>query len=186
MTQTPDHGRNDGAALPTTGFNPPVGRYDSYADLEQAVAEYRDAADQDMQVERALAAILAEDRRDRFVNSHDLSEPAETACVARLIGSNECPHNVLNQDDDPHAPPHEPPVADHATLWLDGDGEPAVYSMHVYVADLKHNTGDGPSNRWFDLVDFASDYGLEIAVRDSWYNPGSCQQILFYSPTRYS
>ena len=72
---------------PTAGFNPPVGTYDSYADLEQAVNEYRDAADRDMQIERAMAAILAEDRRDRFVESHNLSEPAETACIARLIGS---------------------------------------------------------------------------------------------------
>jgi len=71
----------------TAGFNPPVGTYDSYADLEQAVADYRDAADRDIQIKRALAAILVEDRRDRFVSSQNLSEPAETACIARLIGS---------------------------------------------------------------------------------------------------
>ena len=169
---------------PTAGFSAPIGGHDSYDKLKQAVAAYRDATERDMRIERALAAILAEDRRDRFVNGHGLSEPAETACISRLIGSKECPHNVIEPDDDPHAPPHKPPVSDHATLWLDEDGDPALYSMHIYHTDLEHDTGEGPNNRWFDLVDFARHHGLEIGVRNSWYNP-ACQQIVFYPPEGY-
>ena len=168
---------------PTSGFHPPVGPYEEYRELEQTIADYVNAADREAQVERAIAALLWERRRDRFASAHGVSAPAKTACIARLIGGhNECPHQLLEADNDPHAPVHSPPVDDHATLWLDEDGEPVLYSMHVYQSDLEHDTGDRPANRWFDIVDFARHHGLEIGVRDSWYNPGSCQQIVFYPP----
>ena len=166
---------------PTAGFHPPVGPRDEYQQLAQAIDRYLEAADRDSQVERALAAIRWQDRRERFVSSHNLSEPAETACLARLIGGyDDCPHNLK----DPHAPPHSPPIDDHSTLWLNGEKEPAVYSMHIYQSDLEHSIGDGPDNRWFDIIDFVRHHGLEIGVRDSWYNPGSCQQIVIYAPER--
>ena len=172
--------------LPTAGFHPPVGPREEYRDLEQAIISYRDAADRDATVDRAIAAIRWANRRDRFVESHNLSGPAETACLARLIGGHdECPHELFDDDDDPHAPAHSPPVDDHATLWLDEDGDPALYSMHIYQGDLEHDFGDGPDNRWFDLVDFSRHHGLQIGVRDSWYNPRSCQQIVFYPPEGY-
>jgi|APHM01.1.fsa_nt_gi hypothetical protein len=172
---------------PTAGFRPPVGPYEQYNQLKQAVTEYIEQSDREVGIERALAAIQWKQRRDQFVDGHHISGPADKACIARLIGGyDECPHNhVTGEHDDPAAPPHSPPASDHPTLWLGEDGDPALYSMHVYQMDLEHDVEDGPDNRRFQLVDFARHFGLEIGVRDSWYNPGSCQQIVYYPPERH-
>lgn len=66
----------------------------------------------------------------------------------------------LEADDDPQGPPHKPLASDHATLWLD-DGEPAVYSMHVYPGNIERlNAAEPPYNLWFDLFEFAAEWGL--------------------------
>ena len=69
---------------------------------------------------------------------------------------------------DSYNPPHSPPYADHATLWLDDD-EPALYSMHIYPPEFKVVSktaapdGDWLRNGWFDLAGFAETWGLERA-----------------------
>jgi hypothetical protein len=74
------------------------------------------------------------------------------------------PHSPLEADDDPDGPPHAPPASDHATLWLD-DGEPALYSMHVYPGNIELiEAEEPPHNQWFDLFEFASTWGLEVSV----------------------
>lgn len=138
---------------PTCQF---LDRHCRFTVFGKSLDRYLEAADRDNQVERAIAAIRWKHRRNRFVESHNLSEPAERPCVARLIGGyDDCPHNLITDDEDPHAPPHSPPIDDHSTLWLNDEKEPAVYSMHIYQSDLEHSIGDGPDNRWFDIIDLA-------------------------------
>jgi hypothetical protein len=126
-------------------------------------------------------------QRDAFLEAFDVDERAETACVRRLItGEDEWPHMPVEADDDPDGPPHAPPAADQASLWLD-DGEPALYSMHVYPGNIERlEVEEPPRNKWFDLFEFASTWGLEVSVLPkSWYNLGSTVQIVFYPPERY-
>lgn len=86
-------------------------------------------------VTQAFAAILGEYYRQKFRQAHGLSEPAETACIARFVdGREDCPHNVVAQDDDPNAPPHSPPGDDHSTLWLNEDGDPAVHVISTRLS----------------------------------------------------
>jgi len=104
----------------------------------------------------------------------------------RESSDNECPYNPLEADTDPTGPPHSPPASDHANLWLD-DGEPAVYSMHVYPGNIEQpDDAEPPYNQWFDLFKFAAEWDLEVSVLGkSWYNLGSTVQIVFYPPERY-
>jgi len=152
--------------LPTPGPNRPVPRWSEYEQLEQALYEYLDHEPEDPawnDIWRALGAILGEYQRDAFVEAFDLSEPADTACIRRLItGAEECPHSPFEAEEDPQGPPHKPPASDHATLWLD-DGEPAVYSMHVYPGNIERlDAEEPPYNMWFDLFEFAAEWGLEL------------------------
>lgn len=126
-------------------------------------------------------------QRDAFVDAYDLDEPADTACICCLItGQSECHHSPLEADSDPTGPPHKPPASDHATLWLD-DGDPALYSMHVYTGNIKClDSADPPHNLWFDLFEFAACWGLEFSIHlTSWYNLDSTVQVAFYPPERY-
>ena len=175
---------------PTTGPNKPVPAWDEYEQLREAVHNYLDHEPDDPKwsdIWRALAAIMGEYQRNQFVNAFDLDEPAETACIRRLItGDNECPHSPLEADNDPTGPPHKPPASDHATLWLD-DGEPAVYSIHVYPGNIERlDAAEPPYNQWFDLFEFAAEWGLEVSIPGkSWYNLGSTVHVVFYPPERY-
>lgn len=103
---------------------------------------------------------MGEYQRDAFLEAFDVDKRAETACVRRLItGEGECPHSPLEGDDDLDGPPHAPPASDYATLWLD-DGEPALYSMHVYPGSIERlGAEEPPYNQWFDLFEFASTGG---------------------------
>lgn len=186
------HDNNDGhEKWPTPGPNEPVPAWPEYRQLRQAVHDYLDHEPDDPKwndIWRALAAIMGESQRDAFAKAHDLDRPAEKACIARLIdGRDECPHNPVGEDDDPNAPPHKPPASDHATLWLDEDGTPALYSMHVYPGNIERlDAAEPPYNQWFDLCEFASTYGLELSIHPkSWYNLGSTVHVVLYPPERY-
>jgi hypothetical protein len=176
--------------LPSTGANKPTRRWDEYNQLEQAVHDYLDHGPEDPtwnDIWQALAAIMGECQRDAFLEAFELDEPAETACIRRLItGESECPHSPLEADDDPQGPPHKPPASDHATLWLD-NGEPALFSMHVYPGNIERlDAREPPHNLWFDLFEFAREWGLEVSILPkSWYSLGSTVHVVFYPPERY-
>ncbi|ELY48920.1 hypothetical protein C495_01060 [Natronorubrum sulfidifaciens JCM 14089] len=112
---------------------------------------------------RALGAIMGESQRDAFLDAFDIDEAAETACIRRLITGEEMP-----------------------PLWLD-DGEPAVYSMHVYPGNIERlDAREPPYNLWFDLFEFAAEWGLEVSILPkSWYNLGSTVHVIFYPPERF-
>jgi len=177
---------------PSPGPNEPTTSWREFDNLKKAVIAYlsdlhepNDPAFSD--IWKALGAIMGDDQRDAFVQAFELDEPAEQACIRRLItGDSECPHSPLEADDDPQGPPHKPPASDHATLWLD-DGEPALYSMHVYPGNIERlNSQEPPHNQWFDVFKFAEQWGLEVSVLPkSWYSLGSTVQIVFYPPERY-
>jgi hypothetical protein len=175
---------------PTSGPNEPVPAWDKYRQLREAIHDYLDHKPDDPawnDIWRALGAIMGEYQRDAFVEAFDLSEPAETACIRRLItGAEECSHSPFEAEEDPQGPPHKPPASDHATLWLD-DGEPAVYSIHVYPGNIERlDAEEPPYNMWFDLFEFAAEWGLEVSVLPkSWYSLGSTVHIVFYPPERY-
>jgi len=176
--------------LPKPGPNAPVPSWEEYDQLRDAVEAYLDHEPDDPawnDIWRALGAIMGEYQRDAFREAFDVDERAEKPCVRRLItGEDECPHSALEGDDDPDDPPHQPPAADHATLWLD-DGELALFSMHVYPGNIERlGAEEPPYNQWFDLFEFASTWGLEVSVLPkSWYNLGSTVQVVFYPPERY-
>jgi hypothetical protein len=107
--------------------------------------------------------------------------------IRRLItGADECPHSTLEADTDLQGPPHKPSASDHATPWLD-DGEPALYGMHVFPGNIERIASTEPRhNLWFDVVEFASKWGLEFSVLPkSWYNLGTTVHVIFYPPERY-
>lgn len=107
--------RREKADWPTPGPNEPVPSWPEYDQLKEAINDYLDHEPHDPQWQ-ALAAIMGEYQRGAFAEAYDLDCPADRACIARFIdGRNECPHHA-GQDDDPHAPPHKPPTADHSTL----------------------------------------------------------------------
>ena len=136
-----------------------------------------------------------------FQNRADVERPAETACIRRLItGDDDCfcsdarswvdrEREQIGARDEP---PHQPPHADHATLWLDEDGEPAVYSMHIYLGNIPNYTpskiaeADQQRNGWFDIVTWAEHWGVEVDVATiSWYNPFSTINVLLSPPERH-
>ena len=174
----------------TPGPNETVPAWPEYRQLREAVHDYLDHEPDDpawADIWQALAAIMGEYQRDAFVQAFDVDEPAEKACIRRLItGEEECTYSPLEADDDPSGPPHKPPASDHATLWLD-DGEPAVYSMHVYPGNIERlDAAEPPYNLWFDLFEFAAEWGLEVSILPkSWYNLGSTVHIVLYPPERY-
>jgi hypothetical protein len=190
MTDSSPNNRESDVDFPTPGPNEPVPAWPEYRQLREAVNDYLDHEPDDPQwadIWKALAAIMGEYQRDAFVQAFDLDEPAEQACIRRLItGDDECPHSPLEADDDPTGPPHKPPASDHATLWLD-DGGPAVYSIHVYPGNIKRlDAAEPPYNLWFDLFEFAAEWGLEVSILPkSWYNLGSTVHVVFYPPERY-
>lgn len=136
---------------------------------------------------RTLAAIMREYQHDQFVNAFDLDEPAETTCTCHLMtGNEECPTARRKPITTRQAQPHKPPLCDHATVWLD-DGELTVYPMYVYLGNIERlEAAKPPYNQWFDLFEFAAEWGLEVSILEkSWYNLSSTVQVVFYSPERY-
>jgi hypothetical protein len=175
---------------PTPGPNEPLSPSPEYDQLRDAVYEYLDHDPEDPQwadIWKALAAMMGEYQRDAFAQAFTVDEPAEKPCIRRLItGENECPHSTLEANDGPQGPPHSPPASDHATLWLD-DGEPALYSMHVYPGNIELlDAAEPPRNQWFDVFEFGARWGLEVSILPkSWYNLGSTIHVVFYPPERY-
>jgi len=57
----------------------------------------------------------------------------------------------------------------------------------IYPGNIERlNTAEPPYNQWFDLFEFATEWGLEVSIhRKSWYNLGSTVQVVFYPPERY-
>lgn len=77
---------------PTPGPNEPVPAWPEYRQLREAVHDYLDHEPDDPQwadIWKALAAIMCEYQRDAFVQAFDLDEPAEQACIRRLITGDE-------------------------------------------------------------------------------------------------
>ena len=177
-------------SLPNPGASQPVPGWDEYHQLREAVEAYLDHEAEHPgwnDIWRALGAIMGEYQRDSFMTAFGLDGVAETACIRRLItGEEECPHTPLKIDSDPTGPPHNPPAADHATLWLE-DGEPALYGIHVYPGNIERlDAQEPPYNQWFDLFEFAADWGLDVSVLPkSWYSLGSTVHVIFYPPERY-
>ena len=64
-------------------------------------------------------------------------------------------------------PPHAPPYRDHATLWLDESGDPAVYGMHVYPGNVEMVTPPIPqsASRTVATSSSSTARSLAIAVR---------------------
>jgi len=169
-----------------------------YSEFVQVVQEYA-AADHEPgeSVTVALADALEDHLREKFKSYWGVEEEAPTACIRRVItGESECSctstrswvdrerETVGDRDEPPHAPPHR----DHATLWLD-EGEPVLYSMHIYgpesqtVSRTAAPDDEGVRNGWFDILNFAREWGLQAAVTPfSWYYMSSTVNIVFYSP----
>ncbi|GAB3327785.1 hypothetical protein GCM10027355_32280 [Haloplanus salinarum] len=191
----------------TTGVGPELKvetrTSDEYRALEDALKTLQDGAELPPQDDpwRVLGSLLAPDLRDRFQNRAGVEQPADTACIRRLItGEEDCScadtrswvDREREQIGTRNDPPHQPPHADHAALWLDGDGEPAVYSMHIYPGNVLNYTPSTTAdpdqhqrNGWFDIVNWAEHWGLEVDIAPiSWYNPFRTVTVLFYPPER--
>ena len=144
---------------------------------------------------RALADGLEDALQKRFRDYWGVDERANTACFRRLItGDEECTcdrsweERELERIGDRDDPPHTPPHSNQPTLWL-AAGDPVVYSMHLYTPEVQAvSKAAAPAGRqirngWFDLFEFATAWGLELAMTPvSWYNPFSTVNVVFYSP----
>jgi hypothetical protein len=177
---------------------------DEYHALNDAIEAFEGSDDLPPQDDlwRVLGNLLAVDLRDRFQNRASVDKPAETACIRRLItGEDNCPcsdtRSWVDREQEQigarDEPPHQPPHADHTTLWLDEDSEPAVYSMHIYLGNILNYTPSKTAdpdqqqrNGWFDIINWAEHWGLEVDVAPiSWYNPFCTVDVLFFPPERY-
>jgi len=59
--------------------------------------------------------------------------------------------------------------------------------MHVYPGNIERlDAEDPPYNLWFDVLEFASEWGLEASILPrSWYNLWSTVHVVLYPPERY-
>lgn len=59
--------------------------------------------------------------------------------------------------------------------------------MHVYPGNIERlDAREPPYNLWFDLFEFAAEWGLEVSILPkSWYNLGSTVHVIFYPPERF-
>ncbi|RJX47487.1 hypothetical protein [Halonotius pteroides] len=196
MSQEPD-------PRSTRGPHPPDYKWPEYRQLEEAVEAYLDHDADDPRYDniwRALGAILGGYQRDVFIDAFDLAEPADSACIRRLItGDGECSCSVRSwkkrereKIGDLDEPPHSPPHSDHATLWLDENGNPAMYGMHLYMGNVEQVTPSKTAdpdqrqrNGWFDIVNWAAEWGLEVSfMPKSWYHLGTTVHVVIYPPER--
>lgn len=146
-----------------------------YQELAARIEEFAEENSTDDAV-RAVADGLEDALREEFKQSYDVDGTTDgTDCIGRLIaGWSTCKHGWNEpKNPSPDHPPCKPPHADHADLWLH-DGEPAVYTMHLY--DLHRDEVR-------DIVDFADEYGLEVSINpSSWYFPSRTTHVVFYRP----
>ncbi len=172
----------------------------SYRAFVEDVQEYADVDHEPGEnVRRAIADALSDELRERFTNAWTVNSTADTACFRRLITGEEecnCDRSWIDREIESvgkgEKPPHSPPHSDHASLWLDEGDEPAVYSMHVYHPEqqsvsktAEQDPDQRQRNGWFDIIEVAQHWGLEIAVMPvSWYNAFSTINIVFYPPER--
>ncbi|ESS10467.1 MAG: hypothetical protein A07HR60_02482 [uncultured archaeon A07HR60] len=160
-------------------FEPPP--WAEYQQLRQAVTDYMDHDPADPEwadIWRALAAIMSAHQRERFVQTFDLENPADKACIGRLIAdADSCPHTSDTQDQEL---PHSPPCAENATLWVDDTG-PAVYSIHVIPDSMgRLQSGTPAQDSWHSIHEFATEWGLrESILPTSWYDVGSAVQVVY-------
>lgn len=162
---------------PSPAYRAFVTSIQEYADDDQEPGET---------VTRAIADALSDELRERFKDYWEVDRQAEVPCLWRLITrENECTceRSGIDQERErigsPGKPPHSPPYAAHATLWLD-DGKPVLYSMHPSPPHTEPQR-----NGWFELGRFAQHWGLEIAVMPvSWYKAFSTVNIVFSPPER--
>ncbi|EMA66211.1 hypothetical protein C462_16301 [Halorubrum distributum JCM 13916] len=85
---------------PTPGANDPLPSWTEYKQLRDAVKDYLDHEPDDPawnDIWRALGAIMGEYQRDAFAQAFDLGEPAEQACIRRLITGDESVHTHLSK-----------------------------------------------------------------------------------------
>lgn len=136
---------------------------DLVKDLE-AVVETDGVAD----IERAVGVAAEAALRDRFMTDYGVTaEYRGRPCIA-LLWDEECRHERMTSE-----LPHQPPHADHATLWV-ADGEPAVYTTHLYELPGEHVR---------DLAAFADEYDLAFRIEPySWYWPGRTTLVTFSRP----
>jgi hypothetical protein len=172
----------------------------AYRAFVATVQEYADADhDPGEAVTRAIADALADELRERFKVHWNVTSTADTACLRRLItGADDCTcdHSWIDREVETvgasDEPPHKPPHSDHASLWLDANERPVVFSMHIAHPErqLVSKTAEPvpeqrQRNGWFDIVRCAEQWGLDIAVMPvSWYNAFSTVNIVFYPPER--
>jgi hypothetical protein len=171
-----------------------------YSEFKKTVQAYADADHEPGEdVNRALADALSDDLREGFCRYWGVKEESDgRACIRRVItGETECTcsdtrswvdrekETIGDSDDPPHSAPHE----DHAELWLSEDGDPVLYSMHVSSLEVssvsKTAAGEGSQlwNGWFDVLEFAQRWGLELGVTPwSHYHTFSRVNVVFYSP----
>jgi hypothetical protein len=82
MTRNPDN------ELPTPTPNEPVPAWPEYRQLKEATHDYLDHEPDNpawADIWRAFAVIMGEYQRDAFAQAFDVDEPAEQACIRRLI-----------------------------------------------------------------------------------------------------
>lgn len=147
----------------------------AYSAFVKTIQEYA-TTDHDAPREDVLTAVadaLEDHLRNQFKQKYEVDETADTACIGRLIaGGDACHHTGLVMTGAETAqPPHQPPHADHADLWL-RDGTPEVFSMHLY--DLNRDELQ-------DLLEFADRQGLDLDIDpSSWYHVGQAIHVVFY------
>ena len=191
--------------LPDPELQNPVPTWHEYDQLREAVYDYLDHQPDEplwTDIWHALSAILGAYQRNAFIEAFELAEPADKPCIRRLItGEEECQcHETRSREDRElerigarDDPPHSPPHSDHATLWLDSDGKPALYGMHIYPGNIESmrpsksvDPGQQRRNGWFDVFEWAREWGLEVGVLPkSWFDLGSTVHVIFYPPERY-
>lgn len=141
----------------------PIHIQDLTATDRAALAALRDQRDdEDSASPTRTAAIVQHDTLlDAFKQRYGVDERTTgSVCVSRLLGG-QCTRGYRNG----HTGPHEMPHTDHTDLWL-RDGEPAVYTAHLY---------DLPWSYLRDIVEFAETHGLAVDIDAglSWYFPGA-------------
>lgn len=170
-----------------------------YSQFVQAVKDYAESEHEPGEdVYRALADALSENLREGFKNYWGVEVEADgPPCLRRVVtGADSCECNTswknreLEAIGESDEPPHSAPHSDHAELWLSEEGEAVLYSMHISAPEHEvvsktaaPDEEDRHRNGWFDIIDFASSWGLEVGVTPwSHYHAFSRVNVVLYSP----
>lgn len=142
----------------------PSDRFASFVDDLRTFIETEDVDE----LERAVGIAAEKAHRERFKAQYGVdAKSGGRPCIARLWDE-ECRHTSLTAE-----LPHQPPHADHASLWL-ADGTPAVYTMHLYELPGQHVR---------DIAAFAAEYELQFRIEPySLYFPGQTTLVTFSPP----